>query len=422
MVRSHPNPSARARAARHLARIIGRGDRLDNVIGRETNALCLELTYGCLRHYFSLAEAVEARLARPLRSKDLDVFCLLLVGAYQLQRMRVPGHAAIHETVSAARALGKPWAAGLVNAVLRKLPARPDEEASDHPAWLQGRIKAQYGDQAPALLRANNQRAPMGLRINRRKIEPGAYRALLDEAGIAFDEAWLPESILLRKPQPSATLPGFSDGTVAVQDVGAQLVGGFMRQQLRDGWRVLDACAAPGGKLFHLLESGLQLDLTALDNAPTRLQTLAEMAERLGHGGLRTLAADACGLDWWDGRPFDWVLLDAPCSGSGTLRRHPDIKVTRTPEQVQRASQLQGAMLRNLWRTVRPGCTLLYCTCSMLAEENDQVVESFLEAHADARAGGVELPTGAATAHGWQLLPTEPATDGFYLARLDKRP
>ena len=421
-MRSYFNRSARARAARHLARILGRGDSLDHVIRREAEPLCLELTYGCLRHYFSLAEAVEARLARPVRTKDLDVFCLLLVGAYQLQRMRVPGHAAINETVSATRSLGKPWAAALVNAVLRKLPTRPAGDASEHPPWLQGKIEAQYGCQAPALLRANNQRAPMGLRVNRRKIEAGAYRDLLNEAGIAFDDAWLAESILLRKPQPSATLPGFQDGAVAVQDVGAQLVGGFMRQQLQDGCRVLDACAAPGGKLCHLLESGLELDLTALDNAPTRLETLAETVERLGHGGFQAIAADACGLDWWDGDPFDLVLVDAPCSGSGTLRRHPDIKVTRTPQQVQRASQLQGAMLRNLWRTVRPGCTLLYCTCSMLAEENDQVVESFLEAHTDARAGGVELPTGAETAHGWQMLPTEPATDGFYLARIDKQP
>ena len=414
--------SDRARSARHLARVIGRGENLDHVIRRETNPLCLELTYGCLRHYFSLAEAVETRLARPLRTKDLDLFCLLLVGAYQLQRMRVPRHAATNETVSAARALGKPWAAPLVNAVLRKLPTSPAGDASEHPPWLQGKIEAQYGDQAPALLRANNQRAPMGLRVNCRKTDPAAYRDLLNKAGIAFDDAWLPESILLRKPQPSATLPGFRDGRVAVQDVGAQLVGGILRGRLRNGCRALDACAAPGGKLFHLLESGLEVEVTALDNAPARLQTLTEMAARLGHEGFRAIAADACGLDWWDGKPFDCVLIDAPCSGSGTLRRHPDIKVNRTPQQVRLASQLQGALLRNLWRTVRPGCTLLYCTCSMLAEENDQVVESFLEAQADARAAGVELPTGTATRHGWQMLPTEPATDGFYLARIDRRP
>ena len=420
-MRGHLGHSDRARAARHLARIVGRGDSLDHVIRRETNPLCLELTHGCLRHYFSLAEAVEARLARPLRAKDLDLFCLLLVGAYQLQRMRVPGHAAINETVSAVRALGKPWAAALVNAVLRKLPTQPSGDADDHPSWLRGKIEAQYGVHAPALLRANNQRAPMGLRVNRRKIEPADYRALLKRAGIAFDDAWLPESILLRKPQPSATLPGFKDGAVAVQDVGAQLVGGFMRERLRDGCRVLDACAAPGGKLCHLLESALALDLTALDNAPARVQTLTELAGHLGHEGFHAITADACGLAWWDGKPFDLVLIDAPCSGSGTLRRHPDIKVTRTPQQVRQASQLQGALLRNLWRTVRPGCTLLYCTCSILAEENDQVVETFLEAHADAGAASVELPTGMATRHGWQMLPTEPATDGFYLARIDKQ-
>ena len=421
-MRGSPRRSERARAARHLARIVGRGDSLDHVIRRESSPLCLELTYGCLRHYRSLAEAVEARLSRPLRAKDLDVFCLLLVGAYQLQRMRIPGHAAINETVSATRALGRPWAAALVNAVLRKLPTEPANNASEHPPWLQAKVEAQYGDHASALLRANNQRAPMGLRINRRKIEPAAYRALLQQADIAFTDAWLPESILLRKPQPSVTLPGFRDGLVAVQDVGAQLIGDVMRGRLHNGGRALDACAAPGGKLFHLLESGLELDLTALDNAPTRLENLTEMAQQLGHEGLRTLNADACGLAWWDGEPFDCVLIDAPCSGSGTLRRHPDIKVTRTPQQVRQASGLQHTLLRNLWHTVRPGCTLLYCTCSILAEENDQVVESFLQAHQDARSVSVELPTGAATQHGWQMLPIEPATDGFYLARIDKQP
>ena len=416
------NSSDRARAARHLARIVGRGDGLDNVIRRESNPLCLELTYGCLRHYFSLVEVVDARLARPLRAKDLDVRCLLLVGAYQLQRTRIPSHAAISETVSAVRTLGKPWAAALINAVLRKLPTQPSDDASDHPPWLQSKIEAQYGDQAPMLLRANNQRAPMSLRINRRKIEPGDYRALLDGAGIPFKDSWLPESILLRKPQPSATLPGFADGAVGVQDIGAQLVGDLMRRRLRDGCRVLDACAAPGGKLFHLLESGLALQVTALDDSPTRLQTLTGMAKRLGHDGFRPIAADAGGLGWWDGKPFDLVVIDAPCSGTGTLRRHPDIKVTRTPQQVRQAILLQGALLRNLWRTVRPGCTLLYCTCSILAEENDQVVESFLGAHEDARANGFELPTGTTTRHGWQMLPTEPATDGFYLSLIDKRP
>ena len=262
----------------------------------------------------------------------------------------------------------------------------------------------------------------MGLRVNARKVEPAAYRALLTDADIAFDDAWLPESIVLRRPQPSATLPRFQDGAVAVQDVGAQLVGGFMREQADHGSRVLDACAAPGGKLFHLLESGLELDISALDISAARLRTLTEMAERLGHEGFHAIAADACGLDWWDGKPFDLVLIDAPCSGSGTLRRHPDIKINRTPGQVRRASALQAALLRNLWRTVRPGCTLLYCTCSILAEENDQVVESFLGNHQDARVNGVELPTGLATRHGWQMLPTEPATDGFYLAQIHKQP
>ena len=412
-------PNDRALAARRLCRVLKRGDSLDLALSRKETPLCLELIYGCLRHYFSLAEAVDALLDRPLRRKELDVHCLLLVGAYQLQRMRIPAHAAINETVAATRSLRKPWAAGLVNGLLRRLPEKPREH-DEHPPWLRRKIQDQHPGQADQLLAADNQRAPMILRVNLSRIAPHRFKQALRQAGVKFAPSWLPESLILERPQPAQGLPGFERGWFSVQDLGAQLVGGLMRQRLSKGQRVLDACAAPGGKLFHLLESGLALEATALDASPRRLATLKDAARRLGHEQFQAMPADA--TLWRSRNPFDFVLVDAPCSGTGTLRRNPDIKVTRTPQQVAAAAALQASLLKNLWRMVRPGGNLLYCTCSMLAEENDQVVDFLIRANADALACPIALPTGQATAHGWQMLPTDPATDGFYLALLAKRP
>lgn len=415
-----PNRSAedRATAARRLCRVLGRGDSLGHVLRRTETPLCQELIHGCLRHYFSLSAALDALLERPLRGKDLDVYCLLLVGAYQLQRMGVPAHAAVNETVAAVRPLGKPWATGLVNGLLRRLPETPTEH-DEHPSWLRRKIQDQHPRQATALLAANNERAPMSLRVNPARIAPDRFQQALRQAGVKFAASWLPESIILHQPQPAQGLPGFARGWFSVQDLGAQLVGDLARKQLSDGSRVLDACAAPGGKLFHLLEFGLELEATALDASPRRLTTLRETARRLGHERFQAVAADA--TLWRSRDSFDFVLVDAPCSGTGTLRRNPDIKVTRTPEQVTAAASLQTKLLKNLWRMVRPGGNLLYCTCSMLAEENDQVVDSFIQASADALARPIALPTGQATQRGWQLLPTDPATDGFYLALLAKQ-
>ena len=413
---------AQARAARNIKAILS-GKRTTDwaAAGANQTSLSLELTYGCLRHYFSLKGQIDPLLAKPLRSRDGDLYALLLAGAYQLQRTRIPPHAALFETVSAAKLLGKAWARGLVNAVLRKLPETPPAGATEHPGWLQQRLEDEYGTQAVPLMRANNTRAPLCLRINTSKVDPADYGRRLEAAGIEYEARWLPEALVLSEPRPAAMLPGFSDGQVAVQDIASQLAVGPLLDKASPGQRVLDACAAPGGKLFRLLESHPGLAMTATDIAPRRLAALREIAERLGHGNFDCLEADARMLDWWDGTPFDHVLLDAPCSGTGTLRRHPEIKVVRQPADVAASAALQKTLLANLWHTVRRGGTLLYCTCSILAEENDQVVGSFLGRHRDAHRASVSLPTGRATLHGWQLLPLEPATDGLYLALIEKR-
>ena len=502
--------AARAIAARNLKEILAGRRTAEAVLARrEQTSLSLELAYGCLRHYFSLAAQIDPLLKRPLRAKDRDLYGLLLAGAYQLQRTRIPAHAALFETVAAAEQLGKPWAKRLVNAVLRKLPAEAPPHC-EHPAWLQDLLKRQYGAEAPALMQANNSRAPLGLRINRMKIRPDDYCRRLDAAQIPYipcAKFGLPEALILPTPQAAATLPGFAEGQLALQDVGAQLATVPLRRWLAArqralaepraaagqgrlagrealigkeagasqapeagreaakrnaeikqralaergaqaeqagaeqedaerqpaaGLRLLDACAAPGGKLFGLLEADLGLAITALDKSAKRLAVLRAMAARLGHRpferrgeGAKPWAfecreGDATALDWWDGTPFHAVLLDAPCSGTGTLRRHPDIKVMRRMPDIARHARLQGALLENLWRVLMPGGALLYCTCSLLAEENDQVLDAFIGARDDARPAPMSLPTGRATRLGWQMLPLEPATDGFYLALIEK--
>lgn len=413
---------ARARAARNIKEILaGRRTTDWAAAGPNQSSLSLELTYGCLRHYFSLAAQVDPLLTKPLRPRDGDVYGLLLAGAYQLQRTRIPPHAALFETVAAAELLGKAWAKGLINAVLRKLPKTPPVEASEHPAWLERRLEAEYGADAQALMQANNGRAPLCLRINTRKINATDYRRHLEAADIGYTDTWLPDALVLQAPRPAATLPGFADGWVAVQDIASQLAVVPLLEQATPGQRLLDACTAPGGKLFRLIEADIGLAITAIDNAPRRLTALGKIANQLGHERFECRQADATTLDWWDGTPFDQVLLDAPCSGTGTLRRHPEIKVVREPADITRSAALQARMLANLWRTLRRGGRLLYCTCSILAEENDQVVGSFLGNHDNAHIRRISLPTGRALRHGWQLLPLAPATDGLYVALVEKR-
>jgi 16S rRNA (cytosine967-C5)-methyltransferase len=419
----------RATAARLLTRVVVRGRTTDQAFAAaDASPLTQELVLGSLRHYFSLAAAVDAALRHPLKPKDQDLKHLMIVGVYQLWHMRVPDHAAVHETVEACRELRKSWARGLVNAVLRRCAANsgPASPASEHPAWLEERLRRQYPD-APEIMAANNERAPMTLRINLARTTTAAYLERLAASAITSrppHAAPVPggigfggETRVLVEPIRAASLPGFAEGLVAVQDGGAQLAAPLLAP--RPGDRIIDACAAPGGKLFHLLESQQDLDVVAVDREQERLDSLQSAAARLGHRPVCVLG-DATTLDWWDGVPVQRVLLDAPCTGTGTLRRHPDIKLLRRASDLAAATRLQAALLANLWRALAPGGTLLYCTCSILAEENDGIVAEFLARQGDAVSNPFVLPTGRATRHGWQLLPTDPDTDGFYYSRMTK--
>ncbi len=407
-------------------------------------ALLRALCFGVCRHYFHLRRLLGQLLDRPLRRKDRDVELAALLGLFQLGWMRIPAHAAVAETVALAGALRKPWARGLLNALLRRyqrereaLEARvgEDEEAAcDHPRWLLDRLRAAWPADWPAVVAANNSPAPMSLRVNLRQGDREDYLRQLAAAGIAARPAPATEAgIVLDAPVDVARLPGFAAGRVSVQDGAAQLAAPLL--DARPGERVLDACAAPGGKTAHLLEREPALgEVVALDKSASRLATLEKGLARLGLSAT-TLAADAgAPADWWDGRPFHRILLDAPCSATGVIRRHPDIKLLRREADIPALVATQQTLLRRLWPLLRPGGILLYATCSVLPEENARQIAQFLQQCADARLaidfhalpGVPPAPAGSGpalgrdTGHGWQILPGEADMDGFFYARLVK--
>lgn len=419
----------------------------DQSIGTEAqNPLISELLFGSLRYYHSLSDAVDACLNRPLRDKDQDLYALMIVGAYQLIHTRIPDHAAINETVGAVSQLKKPWAKGLINAVLRQIAGTerdkaPAERSFKLPAWIMERFRRDFPDQAVALAQAAFERAPMCLRINVARISPADYRQQLQDAGLEAQPGYFPEQLVLSAPVAIRNLPGYAEGLVSVQDAGAQFAAHLLPEDARTPERILDACAAPGGKLFHFAERFPGARLTGVELSDERLDYLRQEASRLGHDNVRLLAGDATTLNWREApEPFDLILLDAPCTGSGTLRRHPDIKLLRGPEDLPAAATLQLQLLQNLWPLVAPGGSLIYCTCSLFAEENDAVIDAFLSGLADERANAasgsvpmpvletLKLPTGAATRFGWQLLPLpagealpNTTVDGFYFARMTRQ-
>ena len=392
--------------------------------------LTQELAFGTARWFFRLDALASRLLDKPLKAADRDLKALLLVGLYQLLYTRIPAHAAIDETVSAAKALKKPWAKGMLNAVLRRAQRESDELFADmardpvvrlaHPRWLQKQLKADWPQHWEAICEANNAHPPMTLRVNQRKTGRDAYLRTLIEAGIDAD-ACVYSSVGVRLHQPCdvQSLPGFAEGLVSVQDEAAQLAAPLL--EARPGDRVLDACCAPGGKTCQILEQQPALsELIALDLEPGRLVRVQENLDRLGLTATLK-AADARDLDaWWDGQPFNRILLDAPCSATGVIRRHPDIKLARQPSDIAELATLQGELLDAMWQTLEVGGILVYATCSVLPEENSRVVQAFLQRQPGAREVSIGADYGELQPSGRQLLPQENGHDGFYLAKLVK--
>lgn len=428
--------NVRASAARVLGRVLGEGQSLAAVlppllaeVDARDRGLLQELCYGVCRWQPQLQALLTALLERPLAPNEWQVRALLLVGLYQLWHLRIPEHAAVAETVAAARQLRRPWAVGLTNAVLRAALRRRAElaqrmEADDvsrtaHPRWLLEGIRRDWPDDVSAIVAANNARPPLTLRVNRRRLEREAYQACLAAAGQeAKPVAGTETALLLDQSIEPTRLPGFAEGWVTVQDAGAQLAAPLLEPQA--GMRVLDACAAPGGKTGHLLECAPDLDLTALDQDAERLVRVQEQLERL-RVPARLLVGDARRpADWWDGVPYDRILVDAPCSGTGVIRRHPDIKLLRRESDGVVLAERQSAILARLWPLLRAGGRLLYVTCSIMRQENEQVVADFLAAHPDAVEHPIVASWGRPLRHGRQILPGEADMDGFYYACLIK--
>jgi len=394
------------------------------VLADEDRAFIHELLYGCVRYYYSLAGEVQGRLHTPLKPRDSIVFCLLLVGVYQLRHLRVPQYAAVNETVSAVEHVGRPWARGLVNRLLRRaasegpLPPQTDQQALDHPEWLIRLLKRDLPDDWRAVLEASLTRAPLALRVNLTRIKRDAYLERLATIGATAQPTDIDEGLVLRDTIPAAQIPGFADGAVSVQDVSAMWPARLLQPTGPE--RVLDACAAPGGKSMHLLERDPRIALTALDVDDERCATLRSECARCGVDPAIVVCGDATRLDWWDRRPYDAILLDAPCSGTGTLRRHPDIKLLKRESDIAQYRQLQGELLKNLWKVLAAGGRLLYCTCSVLSAENDSVVDDFITYTPSARVRSLAIPDSIETRYGRQLLPKIGGGDGFYFALIER--
>lgn len=388
------------------------------------------LVYGVLRWYAALDWLAAQLLQKPLKRKDRDIHRLILLGLFQLWQDDTPPHAAINETTGVARKRGKPWATGLVNAVLRRFQREQDhllaqlqgcDERFAHPPWLLNALRQDWPEDWESIVAANNQPAPLWLRINESCDAASVTEALRRDGLAVASHPEVPSALSVEPARPVQALPGFEAGRLSVQDPAAQLAALLL--DCRPGQRVLDACAAPGGKTGHLLERYPHIELLALDRSSARLQQVHENLERLNLADrAETRAADAARPDtWWDGSPFDRILLDAPCTATGVIRRHPEIKWLRTPQQVDDAVALQAALLDALWPLLRPGGMLLYATCSVLKRENGEQVMAFLEHRSDAVKALHGVEWGRDSGPGRQILPGEREMDGFFYAALHKQ-
>ncbi|PUB79555.1 MAG: 16S rRNA (cytosine(967)-C(5))-methyltransferase [gamma proteobacterium symbiont of Ctena orbiculata] len=397
--------------------------------GRD-RGLVQAISFGVMRTYHRLHHLEHQLLSKPLKARDRDIEALILMGLYQLLYLRVGDHAAVHETAGAANKLGKRWAVGLINGVLRSFLRRREGLLADlerhpealhaMPAWLLRAVQTQWPDGWQKPVEALNSHPPMSLRVNRQVQSRQAYLQLLHDSDIGAEPIPHTESgINLIQAVDVADLPGFAQGHVSVQDGAAQLAAGVM--DLAPGQQVLDACAAPGGKSCHMLELEPGIRLTALDSDPERLQQVRENLTRIGLQAVleRGDAADPAGS--WAERCYDRILLDVPCSATGVIRRHPDIKYLRRESDIGDLAKLQGAILDRVWRLLKPGGRMLYATCSLLPRENELQLERFLRRQRDAQEDPMDVAWGESRPVGRQIAPGEGNMDGFYYARLVKR-
>ncbi|MGR5186625.1 16S rRNA (cytosine(967)-C(5))-methyltransferase RsmB [Photobacterium damselae] len=423
--------NVRAAAAQVIYQVVDQGQSLSTAlpaaqqqIKERDQALLQEICYGVLRWLPRLESITQKLMDKPLKGKQRVFHHLILVGLYQLGYMRIPAHAAVAETVNATKNLKKPQLRGLVNAILRNYQRQQQELDTQavshdagkygHPSWLLKLLKQAYPNDVDAICAANNTKAPMWLRVNRQHHNRDEYRKLLDAEGIATElHPQAGDALRLLNPCDVYKLPGFEQGWVSVQDAAAQLAIEYLQPQA--GELILDCCAAPGGKTAHILEHVPSAQVVAIDCDEHRLARVHDNLQRLNLQA-KVLCADARYPDkWWDGDKFDRILLDAPCSATGVIRRHPDIKWLRRGEDIAALAQLQAEIFDAMWLQLKSGGTLVYATCSITPQENRDQVSAFLARTADATLVGSE-----ATNPGRQILPGEENMDGFYYAVLQK--
>jgi 16S rRNA (cytosine967-C5)-methyltransferase len=381
-------------------------------------------------------------LDKPLQRKNRDLHFLLLTALFQLSKTDIARHGVVSETVNLVNVIKKKWAKGLVNGVLRNYLRQADElgkrithsatAETSHPKWLLEILQTAWPQDWHRITEENNKQAPMSLRVNCLRNSRDKYLDMLKAANINCSSSEVAASgIILETPCSVEKLPGFNDGLVSVQDIAPQLAAGLL--DLKVGQHVLDACAAPGGKTAHILESSAgklelhilessagKLELTALELDPLRLQRISQNIKRLGHD-VEVIEGDACNPEsWWSGQKYDRILLDAPCSGSGVIRRHPDIKLLRRASDIERLAAQQRELLQALWPLLNTGGKLLYATCSILPQENEDVIHDFLEQEETATELNIDVHYGQSRQHGIQILPGEHNMDGFFYACLQK--
>lgn len=396
----------------------------------EDQALLKSLCYNLCRQHTYLTALSQPLLKKPFKTKDLDLQLALNIGMLQLFFMETASHAAIKESVEIAKIINKPWATALLNGILRNAQrqglATLEQQLVDptlsiltsHPQWLVDRIQNDWPDQAQSILTANNQPGPLTLRINTQKISREAYLAELSRHSLEADPTrYSPYGVTLKQPLHAAAIPLFNEGIVSIQDEAAQLAADLLAPQPNE--HILDACAAPGSKSTHLLERMPNCQLTANDISAARMAKVVDNFKRLGitatttTSDLHTLAQQAT-------ERFDAILLDGPCSGTGVIRRHPDIKWLRRESDLTALTATQAALLASAWQILKPGGRLLYCTCSILHEENESIIESFLQQTPTARAAPLKIAAGCNAQNGHYLLPSEKGHDGFYFCLLQK--
>ena len=426
--------NTRAAAASAVDQIVHSRTRLNQVLdaaasefSSKDRQFIADVVYGVVRWYFLLSAYANHLLSHPLKGKHRDIFCLLLVGLYQIEYMRVPSYAAVSETVSGASVLGKSWARNLVNAVLRKfllnrdsvLSIERDDSANySHPQWIIDLLRKQWPDEWATILHANNMKPQMVVRVNPQKCSVSEYQDMLDRINIQADPDGIsPYGIRLKDRIAVSKLPGFAEGFVSVQNSASQLAAPAL--DIQAGHRVLDACAAPGGKLTHMLELHPDTaDTVALDISKTRCDEILDNLARVGKSAIVMTADAAQPKNWWNGKHFDRILLDAPCSALGVVQKHPDIKIHRCSADIVKSSNEQKRLLGALLPLLGAGGKLLYCTCSIVAAENDEVVDSVLHVSPGVTVEKLGTVFGRETKYGRQRLQGIDNSDGFYYSLL----